>query len=81
MSLEAQFNNPKSIDSINERVRCFGRSLQQARIVSETTQSKIAQIISVSRGTLTKWETAEIFPDETRLPAIAEALGTDIGKK
>jgi len=56
----------------------FSRNLIRLRKERKLTQEKIAEALGVSFQAVSKWETAQSYPDIELLPALARLLTTDI---
>ena len=56
----------------------FGEKLKKARIEAGYTQDELANIISVSRAAVAKWESDRGMPDVTNLRIIAAALDVSV---
>ena len=63
-----------------EDVLVFGQKLTEAREKINKRHKAIAQEIGVNPGTPYHWEKGEEFPDENKLPKIAQAYGIDLEK-
>ena len=52
--------------------------IQKLRNKNKLTQEQLANILSVDRSTIAKWETGEAMPRADKLPEIAKALNCTI---
>ena len=57
-----------------------GSVIKELREKKKLTQSELAQILSVSDKTVSKWETGKGYPDITLLEPISGALGVSIAE-
>jgi len=55
-----------------------GTVIKQIREKNNLTQSDLANKLSVSDKTISKWETGRGYPDITMIPALSEALGVSV---
>ena len=53
----------------------FGRKLRFQRLSLGLTQEEVADLIGVSRCSVTRWEEDKVFPNLAVWPRIAEVLG------
>ena len=53
----------------------FGRKLRFNRLSLGLTQEEVADLIGVSRCSVTRWEEDKVFPNLAVWPRIAEVLG------
>ena len=53
----------------------FGRKLRFHRLSLGLTQEEVADLIGVSRCSVTRWEENKVFPNLAVWPRIAEVLG------
>ena len=58
--------------------RTFGEKLKEARKAEKMTQEQLADILSVSRQAITKWESDKGIPDVENLKLISQALSVSI---
>lgn len=58
--------------------KTFGKTLLKLRKKKGLTQSELAEILSISDKTVSKWETGYGYPEITQLPAIAGVFGVQI---
>ena len=56
----------------------FGKEIARLRRKCGLTQAKLAEALSLSDKTVSKWESGLGFPDIATLPRLAEALGVSI---
>ena len=56
----------------------FGEKLKEARKAEKMTQEQLADILSVSRQAITKWESDKGIPDVENLKLISQALSVSI---
>ncbi|MCL2884092.1 MAG: helix-turn-helix domain-containing protein [Oscillospiraceae bacterium] len=56
----------------------FSANLARLRKERKLTQEKLAQVLGVSFQAVSKWETAQSYPDVELLPQLARLLATDI---
>lgn len=56
----------------------FGEKLKKARLEAGYTQEELANIMTVSRAAIAKWESDRGMPDMANLKAIAETLNVSI---
>lgn len=56
----------------------IAQNIQATRLAKHMTQEQLAEVIGVSRQTVTKWESGETSPGLEHAAAIAEALGTTL---
>lgn len=59
-------------------IRNFGENLKNLRKMKDLTQDDVAQILSVSTQTISRWETNMGYPDIEMLPAIANFYGVTV---
>ncbi|MBQ9531307.1 MAG: helix-turn-helix transcriptional regulator [Eubacterium sp.] len=59
----------------NKRV---GRFISKLRKSKDLTQNELAEKLSISNKTVSKWETGEGLPDVSVLPELAQVLGVSI---
>lgn len=52
----------------------FGANLKAARLSANVTQQQMADQFGITRGAVAQWEAGTIYPDASRLGAIAEYL-------
>lgn len=52
----------------------FGDNLKLARLSANVTQQQMADQFGITRGAVAQWESGAIYPDASRLGAIAEYL-------
>lgn len=57
-----------------------GETIKKLRIQKNLTQSKLAEILSVSDKTISKWETGKGLPDISILQNLSKALGVSISE-
>lgn len=57
-----------------------GNLIRQLREKSNRTQAELADLLSVSDKTISKWETGKGFPDVSLLEPLAKALGVSVGE-
>ena len=57
-----------------------GSVIKELREKKKLTQSELAQILSVSDKTVSKWETGKGYPDITLLEPISGALGVSVAE-
>ena len=55
-----------------------GTAIRELRLQKQMTQLQLAQLLSVSDKTVSKWETGRGYPDITLLEPIAEAFGVSV---
>ena len=55
-----------------------GTAIRELRLQKQMTQLQLAQLLSVSDKTVSKWETGRGYPDITLLEPIAEAFGISV---
>ena len=53
----------------------IGKNIKNLRLERDLTQEKVAEALSVSFQTISKWEREESYPDITLLPSIASFFG------
>ena len=53
-------------------------SIKSARESKRLTQKALAQLIGVSRTTVSMWESGEVYPRADKLPELARILGCSI---
>ena len=58
--------------------RLFGERLAALRKEKGLTQAQLAEILNVSNKTISRWETAEGYPEITLLVPLAKALGVTV---
>ena len=58
--------------------RLFGERLAALRKEKGMTQAQLAEILNVSNKTISRWETAEGYPEITLLVPLAKALGVTV---
>ncbi len=58
--------------------KTFGKTLLRLRKKKGITQGELAELLSVSDKTISKWETGYGFPEITQLPAIAAVFDVQI---
>ena len=56
----------------------LGNKIATLRKKMEMTQKELADILSISAQSISKWETGQASPDVTMLPKIAEIFGVSI---
>ncbi|MGX7031294.1 helix-turn-helix domain-containing protein [Vagococcus zengguangii] len=56
----------------------MNHKLKQLRLEKGLTQEKLATILGISKGAISKWETGASFPDISLLPVIANFYGCTI---
>ncbi len=56
----------------------FGEKLKEARKKAGMTQEQLAEVLSISRQAVTKWESNKGIPDVENLKLIAKVLGVSI---
>ena len=56
----------------------FGERLREARKKAGMTQEQLAEVLSVSRQAVTKWESDKGIPDVENLKLIAKVLDVSI---
>lgn len=56
-------------------VKDFGKFIKEKRIAKKLTQKELADLVFVSESACSKWEIGQSFPDITRIPLLAKALG------
>lgn len=54
------------------------KKLRARRLLAGLSQAELAEVLGVSRTTVTMWETTKSRPNVDMLPAIAKALGCTI---
>lgn len=54
---------------------CIGKNIKKLRLERDLTQEKVAEALSVTFQTISKWEREESYPDITFLPSIASYFG------
>ncbi len=54
--------------------RLFAKRLKAAKDALGMSQVKLASILKVEPPTISRWENAHDFPDDSRLPKLLEAL-------
>ena len=57
----------------------FGKVLRKARIASGMTQRQLARILRLRPGTITSYETANIYPAKKFVPGLISGLSTTLG--
>ena len=57
-----------------------GSMIKELREKNRLTQAELAQRLSVSDKTISKWETAKGYPDISLLEPLAAALGVSISE-
>ena len=55
----------------------LAKNIKRLRQEKDMTQADLAELLHVTRQTVSSWERGNSTPDLSLLPAIAEALGTD----
>ena len=55
-----------------------GTAIKEMRLQKQMTQLQLAQALSVSDKTISKWETGKGYPDITLLEPIADAFGVSV---
>lgn len=55
----------------------LAKNIKRLRTEKNMTQAELAELLHVTRQTVSSWERGNSTPDLELLPAIAEALGTD----
>ncbi len=58
--------------------KTFGQTLVKLRKKKGITQSELAEMLSISDKTVSKWETGYGYPEITQLPTIADTFGVSI---
>ena len=53
----------------------IGNKIRELRLKHNITQSQLAEVLSVTIQSVSKWETGRSFPDITLLPVIARYFG------
>lgn len=53
----------------------FNEKIKKLRKQKDMTQSQLAEVLSVTIQSVSKWETGRSFPDITLLPVIARYFG------
>ena len=56
----------------------LSKNIQRLRKAKQMTQPELADRLQLPRETIIAWERSEIIPEVDSLPAIAEALDTDV---
>lgn len=56
----------------------LAKNIKHLRQDKNMTQEELAEMLHVTRQTVSSWERSNSTPDLSLLPAIAEALGTDV---
>ena len=56
----------------------FSKNLKRFRVAKNMTQEQVAEAISVSTQTISRWECNTTLPDVTILPRIATLYGITI---
>ncbi|MBQ7901800.1 MAG: helix-turn-helix domain-containing protein [Clostridia bacterium] len=56
----------------------FGKTLLKLRKKKGITQSELAEMLSISDKTVSKWETGYGYPEITQLPTLADVFGVPI---
>lgn len=64
------------IDNMDRKEKCMsiGKRISQARKEINVSQEKLAELINVSRQSISKWESDQVIPDTENLIALAQAL-------
>lgn len=57
---------------------CFSQNLTYLRLISRQTQDELAEIINVSRQTISKWENGNTIPDIVSCNQIAKLYNVSI---
>ena len=52
----------------------LGKNIQYLRKQKKITQEQLAEMMSVSRQTISKWETDEIIPELNKLVALSDVF-------
>lgn len=68
MNLEENFM------SLGENFMSLGKNIQYLRKQKKITQEQLAEMMAVSRQTISKWETGEIIPELNKLVALSDAF-------
>ena len=58
--------------------KSVGANIERLRRQNRMTQIELAQLLSVSNKTISKWETGGGFPDVTFFPELARIFGVSI---
>jgi transcriptional regulator with XRE-family HTH domain len=56
----------------------FGKKIKQLRFKARLTQEQLAEMLSISPQSVSKWENSVAMPDITTLPLLAEIFGISI---
>ena len=56
----------------------IGRRLKQARIAAKLTQEYVAEMLNVSRQTMSSWENGKSYPDIVNVIAMSDLYNTTI---
>lgn len=61
-------------------LRGIGSRLADARMAEELSQDTLAGELSVSRSTVSRWESGQAAPDAVHLVSLAGILGLSVGQ-
>lgn len=53
----------------------MGNKIAQARKAKQLTQEQLAELMSVTRQSVSRWESEQTYPDMEKISALAEILG------
>ncbi|MGX4685598.1 helix-turn-helix domain-containing protein [Vagococcus sp. JNUCC 83] len=56
----------------------IGKNIKTYRIKESLTQTELAEIVGVSKSSVSKWETNQTYPDIDLLPKLATIFGISI---
>lgn len=57
----------------------IGKRIQAARLAKGLNQYDIADMLAVSKSTVSRWETNQSIPDKNTAPKLAAVLGVELG--
>lgn len=59
------------------RIIVNGKKLSEARIAANLSLDEVSELLSLNKGTISKYEQGRIQPSEERICRLAELFGTD----